>query len=136
MVQINLPEFYHYNLPQLLEFLNLQDEKEYNITLPKKTVTGIDKNFQVFWEYYNAAFIGQQLYQIASHFTYTVPCTKKIHYFSFQVTIHDSRQMADVLFYLVSGQAKARNRASIAEYNFEAAKLLEDAFNGKKDTAC
>jgi len=79
MVQINLPEFFHYDLPQLLEFLNLQDEIEYNITFPTKTTTGIDGNFQVFWEYYNAAHIGQQLHQIATHFIYTVQCTKKIH---------------------------------------------------------
>ena len=78
MVQINLNEFFTYDWPQLLEFIRLQDDEEFTITLPKKTVEITDCNFNVFWEYYHAAYVGQELakmlyiFAIPSHAQKTV----------------------------------------------------------------
>ena len=72
MVQINLNEFYIYNWSQLLEFIQLQEGNEYCITIPKKTVATKDCDFNVFWEYYHAAFVGQELAIISRSFSYAI----------------------------------------------------------------
>ncbi|MCW3092193.1 MAG: hypothetical protein JWP81_3262 [Ferruginibacter sp.] len=136
MLQINLSEFYHYELPQLLEFIQVHNETEYNITLPKKTVAGRDCNFNVFWEYYHAAFVGQELWQISTYFTYTVPCIKKAQSFSFQVTVYDQISLAVTLYFLVNGLYVKNDPALGDKYDAAAALLLEESFNGKKSTAC
>ncbi|MEO6547948.1 MAG: hypothetical protein ABIN94_08100, partial [Ferruginibacter sp.] len=132
----NLSEFYHYELAQLLQFIKLQDETEYNITLPKKTVAGKDCNFNVFWEYYHAAFVGQELSEISTHFTYTVPCVKMAQSFSFQVTVHDEISLAVTLYFLANGLYAKKDAALGDKYDAAAALLLEESFNGKKNTAC
>ena len=68
MVQIKLTEFHAYELSDLLEFIQIQDEHEFNITLPKTTLALKDNNFSIFWEYYNAAFIVQKLLKISDTF--------------------------------------------------------------------
>jgi hypothetical protein len=136
MVRINLTEFLNYELQQLLEFIQLQDDNEYNIALPKKTIAGVDCNFNVYWEYYHAAFAGQELAQISTNFTYTVPCLKQHAHFSFSITIYDKALLCVTLFYLINGVYTHKDRMLGEQYNAGAAQLYEEAFNGKEDTAC
>jgi hypothetical protein len=92
-----------YNWSQLLEFIQLQEGNEYCITIPKKTVAVKDCDFNVFWEYYHAAFVGQELSIISRSFSYTVPCLKKPSQFSFQLVIDDKYLFSVTLFFLING---------------------------------
>ena len=58
---------------------------------------------------------------------------KRPFYFAFQVIVRDKPLLAVTLFYLINGLYSQGDKY---QYNTAAAKLLVDAFNGKRDTAC
>ena len=136
MVQIKLTEFTSYELPDLLEFIKLQDEHEYSITLPKNTAAFKDDNFNIFLEYYSAAFVGQQLWQISDTFSYAVPCFKKPGQFSFQITTHDKIQLTETLYFLVKGFLSNPDQNFSNQFKIGAARFFEDMLNRKGDIAC
>ena len=74
MVQINLNEFQNYSYAQFLQFIHVQNDPNFLLILPKTSIAYKSDDFDVFWEYYNAAFLGQQLWLLSSTFTYTLPC--------------------------------------------------------------
>ena len=136
MIQIKLTEFTSYELPDLLEFIKLQDEHEYGITLSKNTAVFKDDHFNIFWEYYNAAFVGQQLWNISDTFSYSVPCFKKSGQFSFQVTTYDKVRLAKTLYFLVNEFSSNPDQNFSNQFKIGAARFFEDMLNRKGDIAC
>src|SRR5258708_1136922 len=59
------------------EILMKQDDKTFEIIIPRDPLDPDDKDFSVFWQYHMAAFAGQQLFNASESFAYDVPCPKK-----------------------------------------------------------
>ena len=74
MNQILLNEFHHYSFAQFLQFIHVQNDPDFLLTLLKTFLAYKSDNADVFWDYYNAAFVGQQVWLLSSSFTYTVQC--------------------------------------------------------------
>lgn len=136
MVQIHLHEFQNYSFPQLLQFVHLQEDPDYLLTLPKTSIAYKLDNIDVFWEYYNAAFVGQQLWLLSSSFAYTVPCMLTPGKFIFQFIAMENEKLAETLYSLVNWLYTKENKILCEEFHGHAAQLFTDAFDDKNDIAC
>lgn len=83
MIKINIPEFTSYSKETIYEFLILQAETEFEISLRRISEAVIDPNILVSMDYRDAAYAGQLLCQISESFGYYVPYPKKKHVFNF-----------------------------------------------------
>lgn len=131
MHTINLSEFRDYNSKDLYEYLMLQNETGFKILFSKETVKDVNDNFDVFWEYHLAAFIGQKLFEIAEVFAYYVPSIYKKQSFFFDITIKDLEKLSDTLFFLIAGLHETDFDATI-QFHEEATKLFTEAFENEE----
>ena len=103
MLKINISDFSNYDSKDVYEFLFLQNETEFEITIPKRSIAHNDENYEVFVEYLSAAYAGQCLSEIARSFAYYVPCVFNLNPFLFQVTITEMEKLADILYLIIQG---------------------------------
>jgi hypothetical protein len=101
MISIIANEFSNYTQPTFYEFIRLQQQTHFEIRFPKESIAGKHKNFDVFYEYYLAAYVGDRLFQIATSFAYYVPATNRIDYFKFEVEVADIEKFTATLFELI-----------------------------------
>ncbi len=100
MLTISINEFTGYDSKSLYEFLMLQNQTAFKIKIPKIYVPG-DDNFQVFWEYHQAAYVGHLLSAISESFAYNVPAPSKLQPFIFEIEIKDVEVFADQLSIII-----------------------------------
>jgi len=103
MTRINILEFADYNSKAIYEFLFLQDETEFEIIIPRDPDAEETDNILVMVDFLNAAYAGQLLSEIASHFAYYVPCRHNKEPFNFQVLVSDMEKFADTLLLIIRG---------------------------------
>lgn len=101
MLKINITEFNQYDSKALYEFLFLQNEIVFQITIPRKVIAGKIENYDVFEEFLSAAYAGQRLSEIAKSFAYYVPAVYNKQPFLFEVTITEMGKMAEALHLII-----------------------------------
>jgi hypothetical protein len=136
MHTLNLSELEHYDASSIYQYLLIHDDKQLEIVIHKETVTGVNDNFEIFWEYYLAAFIGQKLSAIAKTFSYYVPSTYVKEVFRFLITVDNWDALTDILHYLVTGIYETDTDTNILLHHEGAAFLEKASEEQPTDIAC
>jgi hypothetical protein len=132
MTTINIHDLKNYNAKLTLEYLQQQNDKAFEIVIPRDQYDDEDLNFSIFWQYYTAAYAGQELYNVSTSFAYYVPCPKKQNPFRFEIEVPDIERLAPALAYIITGYNT--NNDSMIRFNQEAAVYFSEAFEGKIDS--
>ncbi|MEP7111362.1 MAG: hypothetical protein ABI760_25425 [Ferruginibacter sp.] len=102
MITININEFRGYDLNAIKEFLELQNDRAFQIVIPKLTTAIKDNNFEVFLEYTLTAYAGQLLSEIGEPFSYYVPSVYEERPYVFDVEIEELDKFASILFTIIA----------------------------------
>ena len=129
MTKFNIRKFSSYDSKTLYEFLFLQKEKAFEITIPREAIK--NDNYDVFTEFLSAAYAGQRLSEIADSFAYYVPCVNSKQPFLFQATITERGKMAEILYLLISIFNGPAGSESFLAFHSLAADFLTNATNNK-----
>ncbi len=130
MLTISINEFTGYDSKSLYEFLMLQNQTEFKIKIPKIYIPG-DDNFQVFWEYHQAAYVGHQLAEIARSFAYYVPAPSKLRPFIFEVEIKDIEIFADQLSSIINAYDENTLEELVIPFQEAACEFFIAAYDNK-----
>lgn len=103
MHKIDITELMDYDAASIYKYIMLQNTNEYEITMYKCTTNPIEEPFDVFWEYYMAAFIGQKLFEVSDTFSYYVPSVYKMDEFKFYIEVSDNEKLIDPLSFVIPG---------------------------------
>ncbi len=133
MLKININELNRYDSTTLYEFLFLQRETAFEITIPKKTIAGISDNYDVFEEFLSAAYAGQRLSEIAKSFAYYVPSVNSKMPFLFEVTITEMGKMAEALYIIIHSVTDKMPCEIFLSFHSLAADFLTNVFNDKAE---
>ena len=98
MITIQINEFKGYGLEEFRLFLKESEDNVYEIIIPKRTTAGTSANADIAWEFFMAAYVGRQLYEISSEFCYTTARPERLGIFGFQITARQIDQLAGLLF--------------------------------------
>lgn len=131
MLKININEFNRYDSKTLYEFLFLQRETVFQITIPRKAVASACVNYDVFEEYLSAAYAGQRLSDIAESFAYYVPCVHSKCPFLFEVTITEMGKMTEALFLIIHSINDKSPCETFLTFHSLAADYLTNAFRNR-----
>ena len=129
MTKININKFSSYDSKALYEFLFLQKEKVFEITIPRETIK--NDNYDVFTEFLSAAYAGQRLSEIADSFAYYVPNVNSKLPFLFEITITDIGRMSEVLYLIIKTMNGSTGSESFLSFHSLAADFLTNATNDK-----
>jgi hypothetical protein len=132
MNSINIYDLKNYNVRLIEEYLFQQNDKAFEIIIPRDQYDDEDINFSIFWQYYTAAYAGQKLYNISRSFAYYVPCPEKQNPFRFEIEVAGIDRLAAVLAFILTGYHTKDD--SVIRFNQEAAVYFSDAFEGKIDS--
>ena len=133
MLKININELNRYDSKTLYEFLFVQRETVFQITIPRKAVAGTCVNYDVFEEYLSAAYAGQRLSEIAESFAYFVPCVQSKCPFLFEVTITEMGKMAEALYIIIHSVTDKIPCEIFLSFHSLAADFLTNVFNDKAE---
>jgi len=131
MLKINIREFRDYDSKNLYEYLLVQNEKEFEIIIPREAVEGIDDYFILAIDFIGAAYAGQLLSEISSCFAYYTPCPNKTKPFLFQAIVTDMGKLADTLYYISQGFNDPDGGDPFLKFQVKAADFLNNAFDEK-----
>ena len=131
MLKININEFNRYDSKSLYEFLFLQNETLFQITIPRKVIAGTCENYDVFEEYLLAAYAGQCISEIAESFAYYVPSVSGKKPFLFEVTITEMGKMAEALYNIIHSVNDKTPGEIFLAFHSLAADFLTNAINGR-----
>lgn len=128
MLEIRIFEFIDYDEKALHEYLSLQNETVFHIIISKKSIAHRDENFVVYWQYYFAAWSGQQLSEIASSFAYFVPSEYLESNFRFEITVDNMLKLSEVLFLIINGNYQPNE--AYHKFHDEGTIFFENAYKG------
>lgn len=131
MLKININEFYNYDSKAIYEFLFLQSETEFEITIPRNAGIGKADNYHIFVEYLTAAYAGQRLYEIAESFAYYVPSLHGKCPFLFEVSLTELGRMAETLYLIIHSINDKIPTETFLTFHSLAADFLTNVFNDK-----
>ena len=131
MLKININELNRYDSKTLYEFLFLQRETVFQITIPRKAAAAKSNNYDVFEEFLTAAYAGQRLSEIAESFAYYVPCVYNKQPFLFEVTITEMGKMAEALYIIIHSVNDKIPSEIFLTFHSLAADFLTNAYNDK-----
>ena len=139
MVKINISEFVEYDKDSLREYLELQDETEYEIVLPREFWEPLDDDvYLIAIEFILIAYAGELLSKAVNKFSYTVPDPYTESPVKFLVEEGDPDELLDTLFEIIQGFFEHDDRE--AEYTkfSETAEALYKKFSddGLVPAAC
>ena len=98
MTEINIVHFFNYDKDSLATFLHILNENEFKIVIPRKIIEVEPVELIGMVEYDTAAYFGQLLSNMATRFSYYVPCSVGTEPFHFIVTIRDLKAFAELLY--------------------------------------
>ena len=127
MTKININKFSNYNSKSLYEYLFLQREKVFEITIPRKAIK--KDSYDIFSEYLSAAYAGQRLSEIADSFAYYVPDVNSNRPFIFEVTIPEIGKMAEILYLIIQTINGTTGSERFLSFHSLAADFLTNASN-------
>jgi len=128
MTKININKFNNYDSKDIYEFLFLQRETIFQITIPREI--GND-DYDTFTEYLSAAYAGQRLSEIADSFAYYVPCVNSNRPFLFDVTISEMGKMAEILYLVIQTINGATGSKTFLSFHSLAADFLTNVLSDK-----
>ncbi len=131
MIKININDLNNCDSKGIYEILVLQNETEFEISIPKRSIACNDENYEVFVEYLSAAYTGQRLSEIAGSFAYYVPSTFNLNPFFFEVTITEMEKLAGILYLIIQGIHDTTGNATFLTFHGLAADFLNDAYDNK-----
>jgi hypothetical protein len=131
MLKININEFQDYDSKSMYEYLLVQNDTEFEITIAREAVEGIDDQYILAVDFIGAAYAGQLLSEISSCFAYYTPCPNKAEPFLFQTIITDMGKLADTLHYISQGFNDPDGDETFLDYQVKSAEFLNDAFEEK-----
>ena len=133
MLKININEFNRYDSKEIYEFLFLQSERVFEITIPRNAVIGKADHYDIFVEYLSAAYAGQRLSEIAESFAYYVPSVFSKRPFVFEVTITEMGKMAEALYIITHSINKKIPCETFLTFHSLAADFLTNVSNDKAE---
>lgn len=133
MLKINITQFNHYDSKAIYEFLFLQCETVFQITIPKKAAVCTRGNYDVFEEYLSAAYAGQRLSDIADSFAYYVPSVSDKQPFLFEVTITEMGKLAEALYIITHSINEKIHCKPFLTFHSLAADFLTNVINDKTE---
>lgn len=133
MTKINISKFSNYDSKAMYEFLFLKRETVFEITIPRNAINDETDNYDIFFEFLSAAYLGQRLSEIADSFAYYVPCVNSKHPFLFEVTITEKGIMAEVLYLIIKTIYGANDNEIYLSFHSLAADFLTNAFSNRID---
>ena len=131
MIKINTTDFRDYSSKAVYEFLFLQGETEFEITIPREFATDEHENYCIFTDYINASYSGQCLALIADTFAYFVPSEFTKKPFQFEIKVTDMEKFADTLHFIIQGNNFRDTREPFLTFQNLAFQFLIDAFEDK-----
>lgn len=129
MITISIHDLKNYNANLISEYLFQQSDNAFEIIIPRDQYDPEDINFSLFWQYYTAAYAGQQLFNVSESFACYVPCPEKKKPFRFEIEVADIHRLAAALAFIITGYYT--NSDSMIRFNQEAAIYFSDAYEGK-----
>ncbi len=133
MTTINIHQFAGYTSSDIYQFVMLQAETDFQITIPKKTLAFKDDNFDVFIEYYQLGYAGQLLSEISTSFAYYVPCPSSKKQFVFELITDNAEKLSDLLYLFVQYFIDLADMDIIEKFDIDSTDFYLDAFDGKLD---
>jgi hypothetical protein len=128
MIKINIKEFITYNQETIYEFLCLQSETEFEITIPRIGIAQEDEDFMVSFDYRDAAYAGFLISRISDSFAYYIPAPEKNEPFHFKVTITDMEKFAATINLISHGLSNLPvNRELFYTFQNASAAFLADS---------
>ncbi|MEO8416644.1 MAG: hypothetical protein ABI472_23465 [Ginsengibacter sp.] len=97
MLTIRINEFEGYGLREFVLFLTEAEDHVFEIIIPKET-TAASSNADIAWEFFVGAYIGQQLSDISSSFSYISAKPTDAGQFSFKFTSGLIDALANIIF--------------------------------------
>lgn len=132
-MEFNTTKFSDYDSNDIYEFLFLQGETEFEITIPRNGLKGKCDSYYVFEEFLSAAYAGQRLSEIAESFAYYVPCVHNKCPFLFEVTITEMGKLAEALYIITHSINKKIPCETFLTFHSLAADFLTNVINDKAE---
>jgi hypothetical protein len=103
MTTFHISEFRGYSEESILEYLQLEGSGDVRITLEKPSDFDEDGAEQMAFDYYQAAYLGQQLARVCDDFMLTYPVMKRPGRFSFKALNPRLPELATLLHFYTEG---------------------------------
>jgi hypothetical protein len=103
MTTFHISEFRGYSEESILEYLQLEGPGDVRITLEKPSDFDEDGAEQMAFDYYQAAYLGQQLARVCDDFMLTYPVMKRPGRFSFKALNPRLQELATLLHFYTEG---------------------------------
>jgi hypothetical protein len=103
MTTFHISEFRGYSEESILEYLQLEAPGDVRITLEKPSDFDEDGAEQMAFDYYQAAYLGQQLARVCDDFMLTYPVMKRPGRFSFKALNPRLPELATLLHFYTGG---------------------------------
>jgi hypothetical protein len=103
MTTFHISEFRGYSEESILEYLQLEGPGDVRITLEKPSDFDEDGAEQMAFDYYQAAYLGQQLARVCDDFMLTYPVMKRPGRFSFKALNPRLPELATLLHFYTEG---------------------------------
>jgi hypothetical protein len=129
MIVINTIEFSGYCSETFLDFLQLQNQKHFEIRLAKSVVAGRDDPMDVFWEYHLAAYAGHRLSEIVDSFAYYVPSVYKKDAYRFDVHLNKLQPFAYILFETILAYHQYGSEEQVCSFQVAASEFFINAYD-------
>lgn len=134
-IKINTVEFSPFDSKALYVVLLQQNNKEFEIMIPRQFVAKKkDNDMEIITEYMAAAYAGQLLAQAGNNFGYQVPCPKSNKPFMFHLTISEVDVFADTLYAVIQGTNFHANEIGFVNFQVLASQLLNYVY--QEDYEC
>ena len=129
MITININEFTKYDKAAFCEYLLLQNESNFEIKIPKKTLDSKDDNFTMFTEYSHAAYAGQLLFEMADNFKFYYRAVGQALPFTFIIQTKEIEKLAELIYQFDQVFCDRDDNELIEEFEARAMQFYIDAFD-------
>jgi hypothetical protein len=103
MTTFHISQFRGYSEADILEYLQLEDPGDVRIILDKPADFEQDGSEQMAFDYYQAAYLGQELVKVCDDFMLTYPGMKHPGQFSFKALHPSLPELASLLHFYTEG---------------------------------
>jgi len=115
MHTINLEDFKSYSFTEIYSSLMKCNETSFRLILPRVNIAPEEGGIVIATEYYEALYFGEKLSELSHEFSYSTPSEFSSYPFVFELVTTDAEQLADTLFYLLSGYMITEDATEAAE---------------------
>ena len=141
MITIIIEDLQNMEFKEVYQYLMLANETSFEIHIQREAAWNTPEepdmhDWSNLFAYYRAAYAGQKLYEISSHFNYWVPSVETVSPFRFEIEITDIEKFADVLYYIVVGLFNLESQEWEESFENQATIFHGAAWEFEIDVAC